>query len=167
MTRANTGFQDRYGKAIKVGDRIKSIQDGAILVIDKARRACSPLGFKYDLATGCGPVSRGLNEKNEAFAHLTTWELTDAPAPAKPQGPTVSPGDDAQNMAPDYVRDPRNASLKKENWKKNQLTWEDMKAIVNIADQLLDNTEMRIAVANHSEQEYYTEVLRKFKEGER
>lgn len=27
-------------------------------------------------------------------------------------------GDDAQNMAPDRVRDPRNASLKKENWKK-------------------------------------------------
>ena len=48
-----------------------------------------------------------------------------------------------------------------------ELTWEDVKAIVNIADQLLDNAEMRMAVANHSEKEYYEEVLRRFNEAKK
>ena len=50
---------------------------------------------------------------------------------------------------------------------KPELTWEDVKAIVNIADQLLDNAEMRIAVSNHSEKEYYEEVLKRFNEAEK
>ena len=48
--------------------------------------------------------------------------------------------------------------------KAEELTWQDVKAIVNIADQLLDNAEMRMAVSNHSEKEYYEEVLKRFNE---
>ena len=39
------------------------------------------------------------------------------------------------------------------------LTWQDIKKIVNIADALFDDPEIRIAVANHLEEEYYRKVL--------
>ena len=98
-----TGFQDRNGKDIKTADRIKHILDGSILTIDKFARAVSQLGFKYDLLNL--NVSRGMNPDGTYFARLTDYELTDD-VPAKPEGPTVSPGDDAQNMVPDTFRDP-------------------------------------------------------------
>ena len=40
-----------------------------------------------------------------------------------------------------------------------QLTWQGIKRIVNIADALLDDPEARIAIQNHSEEEYYQKVL--------
>ena len=40
-----------------------------------------------------------------------------------------------------------------------QLTWQDIKRIVNIADALLDDPKMRIAIQNHSKEEYYQKVL--------
>ena len=40
-----------------------------------------------------------------------------------------------------------------------QLTWQDIKRIVNIADALLDDQKARIAIQNHSEEEYYQKVL--------
>ena len=40
-----------------------------------------------------------------------------------------------------------------------QLTWQDIKRIVNIADALLDDPKARIAIQNHSEEEYYQKVL--------
>ena len=39
------------------------------------------------------------------------------------------------------------------------LTWQDIKAIVNIADALLDDPKVRIAIQNHSEEDYYQKVL--------
>ena len=39
------------------------------------------------------------------------------------------------------------------------LTWQDIKKIVNIADAMLDDPKMRIAIQNHSEEEYYQKVL--------
>lgn len=119
-----TGFQDRNGHDIKTADRIKHIVDGSILTIDKFSRAVSPLGFKYDLPNMV--VSRGMNPDGTYFAKLTDYELTDEQPPKYP-GETVTPGDDADNMAPARVRDPRNKSLKKENWKKNRKV-EDMGA---------------------------------------
>ena len=38
-------------------------------------------------------------------------------------------------------------------------TWQDIKKIVNIADAMLDDPKMRIAIQNHSEEEYYQKVL--------
>lgn len=98
------GFQDKDGATLKVGDRIKNIHDASICVIDKFGKAVSPLGFKYDPASL--NVSRGMQEDGNYFARLTDYILTDEPAPAKPQGETVSPGDDAQNMAPASILDP-------------------------------------------------------------
>lgn len=43
-----------------------------------------------------------------------------------------------------------------------QLTWQDIKKIVNIADAMLDDPKMRIAIANHSEEEYYKMILKEF-----
>ena len=43
--------------------------------------------------------------------------------------------------------------------KDDRLTWQDIKKIVNIADAMLDDPKMRIAVQNHSEEEYYQKVL--------
>ena len=40
-----------------------------------------------------------------------------------------------------------------------QLTQQDIKRIVNIADALLDDPKARIAIQNHSEEEYYQKVL--------
>lgn len=45
---------------------------------------------------------------------------------------------------------------------KTELTWQDIKAIVNIADALLDNPQMRIAVQNNGEEYYYTKVLEEY-----
>ena len=42
---------------------------------------------------------------------------------------------------------------------KPSLTWEDIRRIVNIADALLDDPKARIAIQNHSEEEYYQKVL--------
>ena len=40
-----------------------------------------------------------------------------------------------------------------------KLTWQDIKRIVNIADALLDDPKVRMAIQNHSEEEYYQKVL--------
>ena len=40
-----------------------------------------------------------------------------------------------------------------------RITWQDIKRIVNIADALLDDPKARIAIQNHSEEEYYQKVL--------
>ena len=49
---------------------------------------------------------------------------------------------------------------------KPSLTWEDIRRIVNIADALLDDPKARIAIQNHSEEEYYQKVLDEYnKEG--
>ena len=40
-----------------------------------------------------------------------------------------------------------------------KLTWQDIKRIVNIADELLDDPKVRMAIQNHSEEEYYQKVL--------
>ena len=42
---------------------------------------------------------------------------------------------------------------------KPSLTWEDIRRIVNLADALLDDPKARIAIQNHSEEEYYQKVL--------
>ena len=42
---------------------------------------------------------------------------------------------------------------------KPSLAVEDIKRIVNIADALLDDPKARIAIQNHSEEEYYQKVL--------
>jgi hypothetical protein len=44
------------------------------------------------------------------------------------------------------------------------LTWRDIRAIVRIADDLLDNPETRVAVTNHDEEYYYERVLDEFRE---
>ena len=46
---------------------------------------------------------------------------------------------------------------------KTELTWQDIKAIVNIADALLEDPEMRNAVQNHGEEYYYTKILEEYK----
>ena len=46
--------------------------------------------------------------------------------------------------------------------KDNNLIWQDIKKIVNIADAMLDDPKMRIAIQNHSEEEYYQKVLKAF-----
>ena len=42
---------------------------------------------------------------------------------------------------------------------KPSLAVEDIKKIVNIADGLLDDPKVRMAIQNHSEEEYYQKVL--------
>lgn len=44
------------------------------------------------------------------------------------------------------------------------LTWKDIRRIVVIADSLLENPDMRIAISNHGEEAYYTEVLKRYLE---
>lgn len=46
--------------------------------------------------------------------------------------------------------------------KDDRLTWQDIKKIVNIAEAMLDDPKMRIAIANHSEEEYYKLILKEF-----
>lgn len=103
-----TGFQDKNGKDIKTADRIKHTVDGSILTIDKFARAVSPLGFHYNLLAM--HVSRGMNADGTYFSRLTDYELTDE-LPPKHEGEVVRLGTDADNMAPDRVRDPRNERL--------------------------------------------------------
>lgn len=97
-----TAFQDRNGATIKVGDRIKH-DDGTINTVDKFGSATSRFGIRTALDK-LGHIHRGIAENGEAYARIMDWELTDEPAPAAPEGPTVKPGDDAQNMAPDRLR---------------------------------------------------------------
>ena len=113
-----TGFQDCICTVIKVGDRIKH-GDGTILVIDKYGRAVSKYGIATTLDKLC-PVDRGIDLRGQHYARLRDYMITNEPAPAKPEGETVKPGSDSDNMAPDRVRDPRNESLKKENWHKTK-----------------------------------------------
>lgn len=47
--------------------------------------------------------------------------------------------------------------------KTEQLTWQDIKKIVNIADAMLDDPKMRIAIQNHSEEQYYRKVLDEYR----
>lgn len=103
-----TGFQDKNGKDIKTADRIKHVLDGSILTIDKFARAVSPLGFKYDLLSM--HVQRGMKADGTYYSRLSDYELTDE-IPPKHEGETVRLGTDADNMAPDRVRDPRNERL--------------------------------------------------------
>lgn len=101
-----TGFQDKNGTTIKVGDRIKHA-DGTINVIDKFGKAQSVFGFKYDLDK-VGTLSRGMAPDGTYFARITDWEITDDPAPAEAViGETVKPGNDGQNMAPADMTDPQ------------------------------------------------------------
>lgn len=106
------GYLDRKGDTIKVGDRIKSLQDGTIYVIDKYGHAVSALGFRHN-PEGLGPVSRGMNADGTYYARLDELVVTDEPAPATPEGEVVKPGSDSDNMAPDRVKDPRNVKLRK------------------------------------------------------
>lgn len=100
-----TAFQDKNGTTIKVGDRIKH-SDGTINVIDKFGKAQSAFGFKYDLDK-LGTLHRGMNPDGTYYARIVDWEITDEPAPAKPEGETVKPGNDGQNMAPKEMTDPQ------------------------------------------------------------
>lgn len=105
-----TGYVDRNGKEIRTADRIKSVKDGTIYVIDKFGRARSPLGFIYTLGNQLHAVS--VPNPNGSYTYkLNDWELTDE-QPPKVEGETVTPGNDAENMAPDRVKDPRNEALK-------------------------------------------------------
>ena len=114
-----TGFQDRNGHDIKTADRIKNTTDGTILTIDKYGRAVSSFGIATALDK-LGAVNRGRSDNGDYYARLIGWTVTDEPMPAPPEGPTVKPGDDSQNMAPTRVRDPRNEKLLKKNWKKTK-----------------------------------------------
>ena len=121
-----TGFSDKHGKPIKVGDHIKNTVDGSILTVDKFSMGVSKLGLKYGLAK-LQPIHRGQNENGTYFAKLAEWELT-SEEPETIDVEAVRPGDDAQNMAPKRVFDPRNVNLKKENWGKSQKTVKEMEA---------------------------------------
>lgn len=43
------------------------------------------------------------------------------------------------------------------------LTWQDIREIVQIADKMLDDPEARIAYQNHNEEYYYKKVLESWK----
>lgn len=103
-------FQDIQGNTIKVGDRIKHA-DGTIYTIDKFGRARSALGFIHNLRTDFQAV--GIPQPDGSCIYkLNYWKITDEPAPAAPEGETVTPGNDADNFAPPRVKDPRNDNLK-------------------------------------------------------
>lgn len=103
-------FQDLHGDTIKVGDRIKHA-DGTIYTIDKFGRAKSALGFIHTLRTDLHAISIPQPD-GSCLYKLKDWEITDEPAPAAPEGETVTPGNDADNFAPPRVKDPRTANLK-------------------------------------------------------
>ena len=42
------------------------------------------------------------------------------------------------------------------------LTWQDIRRIVKIADDLLDDTKARVAFQNHNEEYYYRKVLEQY-----
>ena len=124
-----TGFSDKHGKPIKVGDCIKSAVDGSVLTVDKFSMGVSRLGFKYGLAK-LQPIHRGQNENGTYFARLTVWEITsEEPQPVEVE--SVHPGDDTDNIAPTRVRDPRNTNLKKENWHKESVAEMEAEAVKN------------------------------------
>lgn len=52
--------------------------------------------------------------------------------------------------------------LEREDFPDN-LSWRDIKRIVQIADNMLDDPKMRVAVQNHSEEEYYKSVWKKWR----
>ena len=157
-----TGYQDNAGTLIKVGDRIKH-PDGTILTIDKFGRAVSSFGIATALEK-LGAVNRGRSDNGDYYARLIGWTITDAPAPPKPEGPTVKPGDDSQNMAPDRVRDPRNEKLLKKNWKKMQPA--DPEVVVKLmeseaVEKGLTPDEARLVLALHDAQDQdLADVLR-------
>lgn len=126
-----TGFQDKNGVEIKTADRIKHVADGSILVIDKFCKAVSPLGFKYDLTTMY--CSRGMNSDGTYFAHLMDYELTDE-EPPKPKGPTVKPGNDAENMAPDSVREHVNTAPKSKKYRTKAIREAEARKALTLQD---------------------------------
>lgn len=52
--------------------------------------------------------------------------------------------------------------LEREDFPDN-LSWRDIKRIVQIADNMLDDPKMRVAVQNHSDEEYYKNVWKKWR----
>lgn len=67
-----------------------------------------------------------------------------------------------KNVAFDYAKRHAKSLLaiaKKELLPDEQLAWQGIKKIVNIADGLLDDPKVRMAIQNHSEEEYYQKVL--------
>lgn len=128
-----TAFQDRNGVTIKVGDRIKH-DDGTINTIDKYGSATSRFGIRTALDK-IGHIHRGIAENGEAYARIMDWELTDEPAPAAPEGPTVKPGDDAQNMAPDRLRGkPTGKKTAEDAGVQNGCTPEEARRILTLQD---------------------------------
>ena len=158
-----TAFQDRNGVTIKVGDRIKHA-DGTIHTIDRYGSASSALGFRYPLDS-VGTIRRGIDEKGDTYARIMDWEVTSDPAPAKPEGPTVKPGDDAQNMAPDRVRDPRNELLKKENWRKTTRQRKLEAAAVD-NDLTVNEARMKLALADYQDEDLADELRERGYHGE-
>lgn len=45
---------------------------------------------------------------------------------------------------------------------RNELTWQDIRRIVKIADDLLDDPKARVAFKNHNEACYYNRVLEQY-----
>lgn len=45
---------------------------------------------------------------------------------------------------------------------RNELTWRDIRRIVKIADDLLDDPKARVAFQNHDEEYYYKRVLEQY-----
>lgn len=43
--------------------------------------------------------------------------------------------------------------------KEEELTWQDIRRIIKIADDLLDDSKARVAFNNHNEEYYYKRVL--------
>lgn len=43
-----------------------------------------------------------------------------------------------------------------------ELTWRDIRKIVQIADRMLDNPKARVAFQNHNEEYYYKRVLEQY-----
>ena len=88
-----TGFKAK-GKPIKVGDRIRNINDGLVLYIDKWGTPVGPCGVRYKLKT----------------MDLSQWELYDGPSETKEPAPVQVPADDVAEIAPERVKDPRDCS---------------------------------------------------------
>lgn len=124
-----TGFQDMNGAAIKVGDRIQH-DDGTIVVIDKFGRTVSRFGIVTALDK-VGTVRRGMNEDGTYFARIVDWKITDDPMPSRPEGETVKPGDDSQNMAPDRVREHVNTAPKSKKYRTKAIREAEAEAVAN------------------------------------
>lgn len=145
-----TGYVDRNGKEIRTADRIKHAVDGTIYTIDKFGRAKSALGFIYTLGGQLHAVS--IPQPDGTYTYkLNDWQLTDEPAPKAPEGETVTPGDDAQNFAPDRVKDPRNEALKGKKKKKAEA-----QAVEN--GLTVDQARMAIAIQDFQDEELADEL---------